>query len=119
MRHVLGWMCWQIVMRWPGAWPSGPVVGWILAWAGDYANETPNVEVQRPDASGAKRRLWPVRWNAPLGTVTRNTFPERIEQGAEANKTCNAAAQNVPEVPRTTPTPDEAACSDEARNCQR
>ena len=46
MRRALGWMCWQIVMRWPGAWPSGPVAGWILAWAGDYANETPNAEVR-------------------------------------------------------------------------
>lgn len=45
MRRALGWMCWQIVMRWPGAWPSGPVAGWILAWAGDYANETPNAKV--------------------------------------------------------------------------
>lgn len=49
MRHVLGWVCWQTVMRWPGAWPSGPVAGWILAWAGDYANETPNTEVVRPE----------------------------------------------------------------------
>jgi len=42
MRRALGWMCWQIVMRWPGAWPSGAVAGWVLAWAGDYANEPPN-----------------------------------------------------------------------------
>ena len=46
MRHVLGWVCWQTVMRWPGAWPSGPVAGWILAWAGDYANETPNAALR-------------------------------------------------------------------------
>ena len=46
MRHALGWMCWQIVMAWPGAWPSSALVGgWILAWAGDYANEPPNAEL--------------------------------------------------------------------------
>jgi len=47
-------VCWQIVMRWPGAWPSGPVAGWILAWAGDYANEPHNAELRgRPLAGGA------------------------------------------------------------------
>ena len=33
MRTLLGWMCYRIVMAWPGAWPSGAVAGWILAWA--------------------------------------------------------------------------------------
>jgi len=42
MRHTLGMMCWRIVMALPGAWPSGTVAGWILAWAGDYANEADN-----------------------------------------------------------------------------
>lgn len=46
MRHAIGWMCWQIVMAWPGAWPSGALAGWILAWAGYYANEPPNVQGQ-------------------------------------------------------------------------
>ncbi len=45
MRRALGWMCCQIVMRWPGAWPIGAVAGWILAWAGDYANEPPNAKI--------------------------------------------------------------------------
>ena len=45
MRRALGWLCWQIVMAWPGAWPSGAIAGWILAWAGDYANEPHNAEV--------------------------------------------------------------------------
>lgn len=45
MRHILGWMCYRIVMAWPGAYPSGAVAGLILAWAGDYASEPPNAEV--------------------------------------------------------------------------
>lgn len=54
MRHALGWMCWQIVMEWPGAWPSGAVAGWILAWAGDYANEPPNVELNGERSESAR-----------------------------------------------------------------
>jgi len=46
MRRALGWLCYRIVMAWPGAWPIGAVAGWILAWAGDYANEPPNVQVE-------------------------------------------------------------------------
>lgn len=53
MRHAIGWMCWQIVMAWPGAWPSGALAGWILAWAGYYANEPPNVQGQGEDTSAA------------------------------------------------------------------
>ncbi|GEM_PF-3804770 len=45
MRCLLGWMCYRIVMAWPGQWPAGALAGWILAWAGDYANETPNAKV--------------------------------------------------------------------------
>ena len=45
MRRALGWMCYRIVMAWPGTWPSGAAAGWILAWAGDYANEPPNAEL--------------------------------------------------------------------------
>lgn len=45
MRRALGWMCYRIVMAWPGAWPSGAVAEWILAWAGDYANEPHNAEL--------------------------------------------------------------------------
>lgn len=45
MRRALGWMCYRTVMMWPGAWPSGAVAGWILAWAGDYANDPPNAEL--------------------------------------------------------------------------
>ena len=37
MRRALGWLCYRIVMAWPGAWPIGAVAGWILAWADDYA----------------------------------------------------------------------------------
>lgn len=48
MRRALGWLCWRIVMRWPCAWPSGAVAGWILAWAGDYANEPPNLTFDSP-----------------------------------------------------------------------
>lgn len=43
MMRALGWTCYRIVMAWPGAWPNGAVAGWILAWAGYHANETPNV----------------------------------------------------------------------------
>ena len=46
MRRALGWMCYRIVMAWPGAWPRGAVACWMLAWAGDYANEPPNAEVR-------------------------------------------------------------------------
>lgn len=53
MRRALGWMCYRTVMMWPGAWPSGAVAGWILAWAGDYANETPNVKVSGPEAASS------------------------------------------------------------------
>jgi hypothetical protein len=42
---ILGWLCYRIVMAWPGEWPRGAVAGWILALAGDYANETPNAKV--------------------------------------------------------------------------
>ena len=45
MRTPLGWFCYQLVMAWPWQWPSGAVAGWILAWAGDYANETPNAKL--------------------------------------------------------------------------
>ena len=31
-----------------GAWPSGTVAGWILAWAGDYANEADNANYVLP-----------------------------------------------------------------------
>jgi hypothetical protein len=39
-------MCWQIVMAWPLPLPDcreNRVFAWLLAWAGDYANTTPNV----------------------------------------------------------------------------
>lgn len=55
MRRALGWLCWQIVMRWPGAWPSGAVAGWILAWAGDYANEPPNAQVTGAAPTGGSK----------------------------------------------------------------
>ena len=51
MRRLLGWMCYRVVMTWPGAWPSGAAAAWILAWAGDYANETPNAKSQAPGAA--------------------------------------------------------------------
>ena len=47
MRRLLGWMCWRIVMAWPGAWPAGALAGCVLSWAGDYANEPPNVQGDR------------------------------------------------------------------------
>lgn len=47
MRMLLGWTCYRIVIAWPGEWPSGALAGWILAWAGDYANETPNAGIHR------------------------------------------------------------------------
>lgn len=50
MRRALGWMCYRTVMMWPGAWPSGAVAGWILAWAGDYANDPPNAALTRGEA---------------------------------------------------------------------
>ena len=46
MRMLLGWTCYRIVIAWPGEWPSDALAGWILAWAGDYANEPPNAEVR-------------------------------------------------------------------------
>lgn len=46
MRTLLGWFCYRLVMAWPGEWPSGALAGWILAWAGDYANEPPNTSYQ-------------------------------------------------------------------------
>ena len=42
MKRALGRLCWHIVMAWPGAWPGGAAAGWILAWAGYYANEAPD-----------------------------------------------------------------------------
>lgn len=51
MRRALGWMCYRTVMMWPGAWPSGAVAGWILAWAGDYANDPPNAIAQEREHS--------------------------------------------------------------------
>lgn len=48
MSRLLGWLCYRIVMTWPGAWPIGAVAGWILAWAGDYANEPPNDQGNGP-----------------------------------------------------------------------
>lgn len=52
MRRALGWMCYRIVMAWPGTWPSGAAAGWILAWAGNYANEQPNGEVRGASPQG-------------------------------------------------------------------
>jgi len=45
MKRTLGFFCWKIVMARPGTWPSGAIAGWILAWAGYYANETPNAKL--------------------------------------------------------------------------
>jgi len=53
MMRALGWTCYRIVMAWPGAWPNGAVAGWILAWAGYHANETPNAGHQGREASPA------------------------------------------------------------------
>lgn len=55
MRMLLGWTCYRIVIAWPGEWPSGALAGWILAWAGDYANETPNAELTGASSVAAKR----------------------------------------------------------------
>ena len=56
MRRALGWMCYRTVMMWPGAWPSGAVAGWILAWAGDYANDPPNAKLSGPNGPQEKQR---------------------------------------------------------------
>lgn len=42
MSRMIGWICYAAVMAWPGAWPSGALASWMLAWAGDYANTPPN-----------------------------------------------------------------------------
>ena len=55
MRRLLGWVCYRVVMTWPGAWPTGTMAGWILAWAGDYANEPPNVGIE-PHLPATKER---------------------------------------------------------------
>lgn len=39
MKRALGWMCWQVVMHWTGAWPSSAMSAWMLAWAGNHAND--------------------------------------------------------------------------------
>ena len=56
MRRALGWLCYRIVMAWPGAWPIGAVAGWILAWAGDYANEPPNAGVTGAEPKAERPR---------------------------------------------------------------
>lgn len=53
MRTLLGWFCYRLVMAWPGEWPGGALAGWILAWAGDYANEPPNV-ANKPDTTACR-----------------------------------------------------------------
>lgn len=38
MKTLLGWICWNIVMRWPENWPMPHILRmWVLAWAGAYA----------------------------------------------------------------------------------
>lgn len=59
MRRLLGWMCWRIVMAWPGAWPAGALAGCVLSWAGDYANEPPNVQGDR-----RRNEQWRKTYNA-------------------------------------------------------
>lgn len=54
MRTLLGWFCYRLVMAWPGEWPGGALAGWILAWAGDYANEPPNDQIQGAEPLAAK-----------------------------------------------------------------
>lgn len=56
MSRSLGWMCYRIVMAWPGAWPSGALAGWILTWAGDYANEPPNVKLRGAEQASLAER---------------------------------------------------------------
>jgi len=41
-----------------GAWPSGTVAGWILAWAGDYANEADNANYPCYQRRLLRREIW-------------------------------------------------------------
>jgi hypothetical protein len=37
---IIGWLCYKIVMAWPGTLPHTrhKWFAWMLAWAGHYAN---------------------------------------------------------------------------------
>jgi len=38
MRMCFGWLCYRIFMAYPHNWPRGPIFGFVLSWAGYYAN---------------------------------------------------------------------------------
>ena len=39
MKRALGWLCYRIVMALPYPPPPRGIHGWLLSWAGYYAND--------------------------------------------------------------------------------